>query len=103
MSNIKELVKAYQMVGDGNKERMLEMALHDLWRNHPEWPSTFGPCHNPECGEMGRGSGLCKTCVTACIAEITGKPELAEEMRNAIAITREVAGKLRDSVAPDRE
>lgn len=87
---------------DGDRERMLEMALRDLWQNFPEWPSTFGHCHNPDCTGSGRGSGLCVECVTDCIAELVGKNGPAESMKRAIEEERATARKLRQMVSPER-
>jgi hypothetical protein len=85
---------------DNDRKRMLEMALRDLWRNYPEWPSTFGPCHNHDCNGSGRGSGLCAQCVTDCIAEIVGMNGPAESMKRAVEDARMTASKLREMVFP---
>jgi hypothetical protein len=96
---IKLLLDSYSTRCKGDKEQMLELMLYDLWRNHPEWPSTFGPCHNPECGMPARGSGLCKKCVTACIREISDSGSLALDMLEAIEATRTIAARLRETVS----
>jgi len=94
------VMRSYSRECDGDRERMLEMALRDLWRNYPEWPSTFGPCHNPECDGSGRGSGFCAKCVTEGLADIVGMNGPAEAMRRAIEDARRTANKLREMVAP---
>jgi len=86
--------------GETTRERQLEQAMHDLWRNHPEHPSTFGPCRNPKCIGHGRGSGLCKFCITECIGEITGDRQAATALRLAIADARSASSRLRDLVVP---
>jgi hypothetical protein len=72
----------------------------DLWRNYPEWPSTFGPCLSPECDGCGRGSGFCAKCVTGGIADIVGSSDNAEAMRRVIEDARQTANKLREMVSP---
>jgi hypothetical protein len=78
---------------------MLEMALRDLWRNYPEWPSTFGTCHNPECDGFGRGSGFCARCVVDAIGEIVGDALAASGLHRHIVDARAEARKLRDLVS----
>ena len=80
------------------RERQLETAINDLWRNFPEWPSTFGNCANPDCSGAARGSGLCRDCVTECIAEITGDRDAATALRVAIESVRTAALALRNMV-----
>lgn len=92
--------RVYGRECDNDPEQMLEMALRDLWRNYPEWPSTFGPCHNPDCKKSGRGSGLCAQCVTDCIAEIIGMNGPADAMKRSIEEARMTARKLREMVNP---
>ena len=92
--------RVYGRECDNDRERMLEMAMRDLWRNYPEWPSTFGPCHNPECDGSGRGSGLCTKCVTECIAEIVGNDAAALALRMAIESARDARRNLRALVDP---
>jgi len=92
------VARNYAIHCDGRRERMLEMALRDLWRNFPEWPSTFGHCPNPDCDGCGRGSGLCADCVTACIGEIVGDTAPAEAMRQAIENARAAASTLRNLI-----
>lgn len=100
---IPELVAGlYSKQCDGDRRRMLEMALRDLWGNHPAWPSTFGPCHNPDCGGSGRGSGLCEKCVTECIGEIIGSNGPAEAMRRAIVEARQTERSLREMIPNNR-
>lgn len=79
--------------------------MRDLWRNHPEWPSTFSGCFNADCAHNlpGRGGGLCAGCVTDCIGEITGNMDDAMRLASAIRQARHFAGKLRDSVSPQND
>jgi hypothetical protein len=93
------VMHSYSRECDGDRERMLEMALRDLWRNYPEWPSTFGPCLHPECDRSGRGSGFCAKCVTEGIADIVGMNGPAEAMLRAVDDARRTADKLREMVS----
>jgi hypothetical protein len=99
-SEMSAVMRSYSWKCGGNRERMLEMALYDLWRNYPEWPSTFGPCLSPECDGCGRGSGFCAKCVTGGIADIVGSSDNAEAMRRVIENARQTANKLREMVSP---
>ena len=89
---------SYSEQCNGDRERMLEMALRDLWRNYPEWPSTFGTCWNPDCKGSGRGSGFCARCVVDAIGEIVGDALAASGLHRHIVDARAEARKLREMV-----
>ena len=93
------VMRSYSRECDGDRDRMLEMALRDLWRNYPEWPSTFGPCHNPACDGSGRGSGFCARCVVDAIGEIVGDALAASGLHRHIVDARAEARKLRALVS----
>ena len=57
--------------------------IHQLHRNYPNWPSTFGPCKNG-CEKMARGSGSCADCIEKKIAKITDDPILASKLHHHI-------------------
>ncbi len=65
------------------KERGLKRELydiiHDLQRNYPGFPSTFGPCIN-QCGNHARGGGYCADCCEKQLASLTGSKKLASEL-----------------------
>jgi hypothetical protein len=93
------LVSRYLRGSHDCRETALERMIADLWRNHPEWPSTFGPCYE-KCGGSGRGSGPCADCIERAIGLLVGQPMAACGLHIAIHKTREEARKLRDLISP---
>ena len=65
-------------------ERQIEAAKHQVRRNLPAWPSSFGPFAN-ECGrgKGGRRSGICLDCAMDDLAILIGK-EAAVDGRQSI-------------------
>lgn len=92
------LVSRYLRGSHDCRESALERMISDLWRNHPEWPSTFGPC-SEGCGGSGRGSGPCADCVERAIGMLIGEPMAACGLHVAIHKTRKEARKLRDKIS----
>ena len=59
----------------------VESLINGIYRNYPDWPSTFRKC---ECGQhLGRGGGKCAECLEGDLAAIIGKP-LAWEIHQTI-------------------
>jgi hypothetical protein len=96
----KRLVNRYLRGSHACRESALERMISDLYRNYPEWPTTFGNCANPECNASARGSGICRDCVTECIGEITGDRQAATALRLAIESVRAATVALRAMVVP---
>lgn len=44
-----------------------------IYRNYPDWPSTFGFCSTEGCENMARGSGMCAHCHEKALAEYSGE------------------------------
>jgi hypothetical protein len=93
-----QLVSRYLRQSRECREPALERMISDLWRNHPEWPSTFGPC-SEGCGNLGRGSGPCADCIERAIGLLVGQPMAACGLHIAIHRTREESRKLRDLIS----
>lgn len=93
------LVSRYLRGSHDCKETALERMISDLWRNYPEWPSTFGPC-SEKCGGYGRGSGPCASCVERAIGILVGDDLAACGLRRHIVDARAEAKKLRNMVSP---
>jgi hypothetical protein len=96
--DLPRLVSRYLRGSHDCRESALERMISDLWRNHPEWPSTFGPC-SEGCGGSGRGSGPCADCIERAIGLLVGQPMAACGLHIAIQKTREEARKLRDLIS----
>lgn len=47
--------------------------LHDLWRQHPAHPTTFGDCHAKGCDNRARGSELCPDCLIKAATRLIGE------------------------------
>lgn len=92
------LVSRYLRGSHDCRETALERMISDLWRNHPEWPSTFGPC-SEGCGGSGRGSGPCADCIERAIGLLVGQPMAACGLHIAIHKTREEARKLHNLIS----
>ena len=45
----------------------LDDLINTIWRNYPEWPTTFSPCSTEYCDEWSRGGYLCIEC---CLEKI---------------------------------
>lgn len=76
-----------------SKKVMSEIKLNSakdlIWRNLPEYPTTFGPrLRNCGSGQGGRGGGPCIECAELDLAEIVGV-DLASRYRDAIADVRQ--------------
>lgn len=72
---------------------MRETVYDLIWRLHRSFPdgcSTFGPCPN-DCGNMGRGSGRCASCLAKDLGKMIDDEGLAFEYLDAL----EKAHKLR--------
>jgi hypothetical protein len=69
-------------------ELAVNRLLDALWRQYPQYPSTFGPCAN-QCGSglAGRGSGPCRSCIEHELATHTGESH-AKEYHAAIQRVR---------------
>jgi hypothetical protein len=72
-----------------NKRSTFESIIHDLWRAHPEWDSTYSKCCVDGCDKPARGGYLCPDCLVECLGELTGSPDAAEAMRKSIVMMRE--------------
>lgn len=70
--------------------KSIQDLLFHLHRNFPDGCTTFGPCPN-NCGNMGRGSGRCASCLTKELGELIDDEGLAFDYLDAI----EKAHKLR--------
>lgn len=81
------------------KPRALDVIVHDIWRNLPIYPSTFGPCCRCEIGS-GRGGGPCLDCLRAELAALAGE-ELATAYIALLARVRQMERDL-NSKAGDR-
>jgi hypothetical protein len=95
---LSRLVSRYLEVSRGCRESALESMISALWKNYPEWPSTFGPC-SEKCGGSGRGSGPCASCVELAIGILVGDPLAASGLRRHIVDARFEARKLRDLIS----
>lgn len=75
--------------------------ISDLWRSHPVFPSTFGPCSNEECETKAnaRGSFLCSTCIEKCLAELLDDPVKAREFHNKIKEVKDLESHIYDLAA----
>jgi hypothetical protein len=96
--DLDRLVSRYLRGSHDCRESALERMISDLWRNYPEWPSTFGPC-SEKCGGSGRGSGPCASCVERAIGKLVGDDLAACGLRRHIVDARAEARKLRDMVS----
>ena len=97
------LVSRYLRGSHDCRKTALERMISDMRRNHPEWPSTFGPC-SEGCGGSGRGSGPCADCIERAIGLLVGQPMAAVGLHIAIHTTRKEARKLRDLIySPNAE
>lgn len=87
--------------GTDSHERRVDRVIHDLWRAHPEYPSTFSGCANDGCHNMGRGGGLCSDCIVQCLGEVTGNLDAAKGLEQVVIAARVLSKQLRDS-RPDK-
>ena len=82
-------------------ERSVESQARDhmatIRRNYPGFSSTFGPCSN-ECGNSGRGSGLCGECGEKLLAELS-TPRLAQNYHMAVQHQAKCEAALMDYIA----
>jgi hypothetical protein len=93
----KTVAQKYIEQTSGSKKVALERLMSQLWRNHPDWPSTFSEC--PEkCGGYGRGGDTCAFCAERAIAEIIKNPIKARRFHQAIIEVRELSHEIRDSI-----
>ena len=51
-------------------EPEIREAIRLIWRNLPEFASTFSACAR-ECGQSARGGGVCLNCAQADLAKLT--------------------------------
>lgn len=71
----------------------VEGLINGIYRNYPDWPSTFRKC---KCGQhLGRGGSKCAECLEGDLAAIIGKP-LAWEIHQTIKQYAELRGEAMD-------
>lgn len=92
-----QLLEQYLAKASGSRDSALDMMMYDLWRNHPEWPSTFGPC-KLGCDTRARGSGVCGDCIMQAMTLLIGDAQKVREFRDSIVRVRKTAWALRDLV-----
>lgn len=79
---------------EGDLSYRVGEVLHVLWRNLPIFPSTFGPCPAPGCGNLGRGGYICADCAERVLADITGDPDTAAFIHHYAAVYQELVKKI---------
>lgn len=59
----------------------IHQAVYDIRRNHPVWPTTFGPCY---CGggKIARGGGRCLDCAQEELAGEVGAEDASTFVRH---------------------
>ena len=70
--------------------------IHDIWYQHPRWPSTFSQCSKDGCTKSARGGHACRDCLKMELAEKVG-PELAERYFRAVAEVRDCEYEMEES------
>jgi len=75
--------------GGSMKRSKLDKAyehISGIYRNYPDWPSTFGGCITENCNNLARGSGFCAYCHEKELAKYAGdKP--ARNFHNEVKAT----------------
>lgn len=64
-----------------SNHQKIQEAVYDIRRNHPVWPTTFGPCFCGE-GKIARGGGRCLDCAEKALAEEVGAEDAATFVRH---------------------
>jgi hypothetical protein len=71
--------------------------VRGIYRNYPNWPSTFGACREESCENSARGCGLCADCHEKALAEYAGK-EAAKKFHDEVRATSAVYVELVDKI-----
>jgi hypothetical protein len=87
------------------KEHQLRVLLSDLWRQHPQGPSTFSGCANLSvngCKRSARGGAECDVCLAKKITRLLGNsvfgPQYIEAIQHIRWLEREMLGILDDEL-----
>lgn len=76
-----------------SKAYEIEPLRQSLWRQYPNWPSTFNPCSALGCKNSAHGGGLCSAHIERKLAGFVGE-ELAEEYHEAVRQVRKLERKM---------
>ena len=79
-----------------SKEAKARENMRGLERNYPMFPSTFSGCAN-ECGNSGRGGGLCGNCYEDLLAEQCGE-KLAKEYHQKVKSLAFTTARVMDNI-----
>ena len=79
-----------------SKEAKARENMRGIERNYPDGCTTFNPCAN-ECGNSGRGVGLCGNCYEDLLAEQCGA-KLAKEYHQKVKSLAFTTGRVMDNI-----
>ncbi|NOY72175.1 MAG: hypothetical protein GXP14_07325 [Gammaproteobacteria bacterium] len=72
------------------REAEFNSILHEMRRNYPHSPTTFGICCVEGCKNHARGSGKCAYCCEEEMATVLNSSELAGQIHTATRKTAEL-------------
>lgn len=91
------ILQHYKTEGYG-KWRVYEALLSDMWRQHPQWPSTFSSCASEGCDNVSRGGGWCMQCLSEAMVALTQDPENVSLLVSGMEIFVQARSLLKESV-----
>lgn len=99
-AGLDEVFDAYQAGAKGDRERMLDLMLRDLYRSYPSFSTTMGSCANTECDGVGRGCGPCPECIGECIKRLTDDETSTTLLHFHVKQQKVSEAQLREAVRP---